>query len=136
MAWYLAKLQLEPTCVGDYERIGECADTEGRLVKLGGNVLKFRWLVLLGSRIPTIGLLGIVGLERVVRRLVAMWSLPVAMRSLPVLVLQARLGLLQVTVGGFMVVGGLTVARVPAVVICCGGASEKSESGKFLHIFF
>ena len=65
MAWHLAKLQLETT-VGAYERILECADTEGRLVKLGGNVLKFRWLVLLGSRIPTIGLLGIVGLERVV----------------------------------------------------------------------
>ena len=123
MAWNLAKLQLEPT-VGAIERIGECADTEGRLVKLGGDVLKFRWLVLLGSRIPTLGLLSIVWLERVVR---------VAKRSLPGLVLKALLEFLLVMVGSFMIFGGATEARAKAVV-CCGGAGEKSESGEFLHI--
>ena len=93
-------------------------------MKLGGDVLKFRWLVLLGSRIPTLGLLSIVWLERVVR---------VAKRSLPGLVLKALLEFLLVMVGSFMIFGGATEARAKAVV-CCGGAGEKSESGEFLHI--
>ena len=125
MAWHLAKLQLEPRAV---KSIGECADTVGRLVELGGDVLNFRWLVLLGSRPPTLGLRLIVGLEWVVR---------VAMRSLPGLVLLTPVvGLLQILVGGLLAVGAVgAVVRVgvPAVV-CCGGTCEKSESGEFLHI--
>ena len=122
MAWHLAKLQLEPRAV---KSIGECADTEGRLVELGGDVLNFRWRVLLGSRPPTLGLLVIVGLEWVVR--VAMGSLPGLVLLTPVV------GLLQILVGGLRAVGAVVRVGVPAVV-CCGGTHEKSESGEFLHI--
>ena len=109
MAWHLAKLQLEPRAV---KSIGECADTEGRLVELGGDVLNFRWRVLLGSRPPTLGLLIIVGLEWVVR--VAMGSLPGLVLLTPVV------GLLQILVGGLRAVGAVVRVGVPAVV-CCGG---------------
>ena len=122
MAWHLAKLQLKRISV---KSIGECADTEGRLVELGGDVLNFRWRVLLGSRPPTLGLLLIVGLEWVVR--VAMGSLPGLVLLTPVV------GLLQILVGGLRAVGPVVRVGVPAVV-CCGGTHEKSESGEFLHI--
>ena len=64
MAWHLAELNLELRVAYS---IGECADTVGRLVKFGGDVLNFWWRVLLVSRPPTLWLLGSMGLERIVR---------------------------------------------------------------------
>ena len=58
MAWHLAELQLKTA--------DKCANSVGRLVEFGGDVLDFWWRVLLVSGPPTLRFLGIVGLVRVV----------------------------------------------------------------------
>ena len=58
VAWHLAELQLKI--------VGKCANSVGRLVEFGGDVLELWWWVLLVGGPPTRRLVSIVGLERVV----------------------------------------------------------------------
>ena len=127
MAWHLAEPHNELHVAR--KTAGECANTVGGLVEFGGDVLLLWWRVLLGGRPPTLGLLGIMGLERVVR--VVMRS----MSGLAILLLMPLVGPLHILVRRGVSTIGVIIRRlrVPAVV-CSGGAGKKNESGEFLHI--
>ena len=117
MAWHLAEPQNELHVAR--KTTGECANTVGGLVEFGGDVLLLWWRVLLGGRPPTLGLLGIMRLERVV---------PVVMRSMSGL---AVLLLLMPLVGSLHI---LVRRGVSTIGVSRGGAGKKNESGEFLHI--
>ena len=74
-------------------------------MEFGGDVLNFWWRVLLGSRPPTLGLLGNMGLERVVPV-----AVPVVMRVVPglVLLMTAVMGPLHILlVRGLLAIGAM-----------------------------
>ena len=126
MAWHLAELQLKI--------VGKGANSVGRLVEFGGDVLDFWWGVLLVSGPPTLRPLGIVGLERVVAVLLCGGPILLLLDSLLGLLLQLTSLLRRcLRLESLQSIHGIHLGKVPVRLACCSRTCNKKKSSEFLH---